>query len=64
MKQVKILDEVHLMLIDIVRIKKEKGNLGTNKQSVVNELIMAEHKKATKQSNSAIMRNYKGVIHD
>jgi hypothetical protein len=48
MKQVKLLDNVHKMLEVIVKHRKDKGNLGANKQSVVNEMIMAEYKKATK----------------
>ncbi len=48
MKQVKLLDNVHAMLEAIVESEKKRGNLGTNKQSVVNELIMAKYKKVTK----------------
>ena len=48
MKQVKLLDNVHEMLESIVKHEKDSGNLGANKQSVVNELIMAKYKKVTK----------------
>jgi len=48
MKQVKLLDSVNTMLEVIVKHEKSNGNLGANKQSVVNELIMAKYKKATK----------------
>lgn len=47
MKQVKILDDVNEMLIAIVNKRKEK-QLAVNKQSVVNELIMATFKKECK----------------
>ena len=47
MKQVKLLDNVHVMLETIVKHEK-KTNLSANKQSVVNELIMAKYKKVTK----------------
>ena len=49
MKQVKLLDSVHSMLEKIVKHEKDNGNLGANKQSVVNELIMTKYKKAIKQ---------------
>ena len=49
MKQVRLLDNVHRMLEEIVAAKKEKGQLGTNKQSVVNEMIMREYKKECKK---------------
>lgn len=48
MKQVKLLDNVHMMLEKIVKHEKENGNLGANKQSVVNELIMTKYKKVNK----------------
>ena len=48
MKQVKLLDNVHTMLEAIVESEKKRSNLGANKQSVVNELIMAKYKKVTK----------------
>jgi hypothetical protein len=48
MKQVKLLDNVHAMLETIVKHKKDNGNLGATKQSVVNELIMAKYKQVTK----------------
>lgn len=48
MKQVKLLDNVHKMLEKIVKAEKENGNLGANKQSVVNELIMTKYKKVSK----------------
>lgn len=48
MKQVKLLDNVNTMLETIVKHEVKNGNLSANKQSVVNELIMAKYKKATK----------------
>jgi len=48
MKQVKILDNVHAMLTAIVLAEREKGNLSANRQSIVNELIMAKYKKVNK----------------
>jgi hypothetical protein len=48
MKQVKLLECVNTMLEEIVKREKVAGNLGANKQSVVNELIMAKYKKVTK----------------
>ena len=48
MKQVKLLNPVNLMLEEIVKQEKANGNLGANKQSVVNELVMAKYKKVTK----------------
>ena len=48
MKQVKLLDNVHSMLEVIVEKEKKAGNLSANKQSVVNEMIMAKYKKVTK----------------
>jgi hypothetical protein len=48
MKQVKLLDNVHAMLDKIVKHERASGNLGANKQSVVNELIMTKYKKVTK----------------
>ena len=48
MKQVKLLDNVHSMLEKIVKYEKDNGNLGANKQSVVNEMIMAKYKKVSK----------------
>ena len=48
MKQVKLLDNVHTMLDVIVKHEIASGNLGANKQSVVNELIMAKYKKVNK----------------
>ena len=48
MKQVKMLDYVNDMLEEIVEHEKKKGNLGTNKQSIVNELIMQKHKRTVK----------------
>ena len=48
MKQVKLLDNVHSMLEKIVKHEKDNGNLGANKQSVVNEMIMAKYKKVSK----------------
>jgi len=47
-KQVKLLENVNIMLEVIVKHEKENGNLGANKQSVVNELIMAKYKKVNK----------------
>jgi len=49
MKQVKLLDNVHRMLEAVVEDEKEKGNLGANKQSVVNEMIMTRYKKVKKK---------------
>ena len=48
MKQVKLLDEVSAMLNAIVKHEKENGNLGANRQSIANELIMAKYKKVSK----------------
>jgi hypothetical protein len=48
MKQVKLLDNVHKMLDAIVKHEKDNGNLSANKQSVVNEMIMAKYKKVNK----------------
>ena len=48
MKQVKLLDNVNSMLETIVKHEKANGNLSANKQSVVNEMIMAKYKKVTK----------------
>ena len=48
MKQVKLLDNVHAMLEVIVKDEVKNGNLSANKQSVVNEMIMAKYKKVTK----------------
>ena len=48
MKQVKLLDNVHMMLEQIVKHEKDNGNLSANKQSVVNEMIMAKYKKVNK----------------
>ena len=48
MKQVKLLDNVHKMLEVIVKDAVSNGNLSANKQSVVNELIMAKYKKVNK----------------
>jgi len=48
MKQVKLLDNVHAMLDKIIESERKSGNLSANKQSVVNELIMAKYKKVTK----------------
>jgi len=48
MKQVKILDNVHAMLTAIVLAERKAGNLGANRQSIVNELIMAKYKKVSK----------------
>jgi hypothetical protein len=48
MKQVKLLDDVHAMLDKIIKHEKDNGNLSANKQSVVNELIMAKYKKVNK----------------
>ena len=48
MKQVKILDNVHTMLEKIVKSERDNGNLSANKQSVVNEMIMAKYKKVVK----------------
>ena len=45
MKQVKLLDSVNSMLEVIVKDARKCGNLSANKQSVVNELIMAKYKK-------------------
>lgn len=47
MKQVKLLKQVDEMLLAIVKKRKEK-QLAVNKQSVVNELIMAAFKKECK----------------
>ena len=48
MKQVRLLDNVHLMLEKVVEQRKKNGKLATNKQSVVNELIMQAYKKEVK----------------
>lgn len=48
MKQVKLLDSVHAMLDKIIKHERDNGNLSANKQSVVNELIMAKYKKVNK----------------
>ena len=48
MKQVKLLDNVNTMLEAIVKDEVKKGNLSANKQSVVNEMIMAKYKKVNK----------------
>ena len=48
MKQVKVYDDVHKMLEVIVEHEKANGNFGATKQSVVNGLIMAKHKKVAK----------------
>ena len=48
LKQIKLLKNVNEMLEEIVKHEKDNGNLGANKQSVVNEMIMAKYKKATK----------------
>ena len=48
MKQVKLLDNVNTMLETIVKHEVKNGNLSANKQSVVNELIMAKYKKVLK----------------
>lgn len=48
MKQVKLIENVHDMLNKIVEQRKKDGKLATNKQSVVNELIMSAYKKEIK----------------
>ena len=48
MKQVRILDDVDIMLADIVKARRESGVLSVNKQSVTNELIIKAHKKEVK----------------
>lgn len=48
MKQVKLIENVHDMLNKIVEQRKKDGKLATNKQSVVNELVMAAYKKEIK----------------
>jgi len=48
MKQVKLLDNVNRMLEEIVKDAVTKGNLSANKQSIVNELIMARYKKVNR----------------
>ena len=48
MKQVKLLDNVNAMLEVIVKHEVKNGNLSANKQSVVNEMIMAKYKKVNK----------------
>ena len=48
MKQVRLLDNVHSMLEKVVEQRKKDGKLATNKQSVVNELIMQAYKKEVK----------------
>jgi hypothetical protein len=48
MKQVKLYDDVHKMLDVIVQHEKDNGNFGATKQSVVNGLVMAKHKKVKK----------------
>jgi hypothetical protein len=48
MKQVKLLENVNTMLEIIVKHEVKNGNLGANKQSVVNEMIMAKYKKVNK----------------
>tara|TARA_R110002051_G_scaffold324424_2_gene421588 strand:- start:2599 stop:2766 length:168 start_codon:yes stop_codon:yes gene_type:complete len=50
MKQVRLLDSVHLMLEEVVKREINNGNLGANKQSVVNELIIAKYKKVNKNA--------------
>ena len=53
MKQVKLLDPVNEMLKDIVTDERDnKNNLGANKQSIVNELIIARHKKVKRQPSN------------
>ena len=47
-KQIKLLHNVNSMLETIVKHEVKNGNLSANKQSVVNELIMAKYKKVTK----------------
>jgi len=48
MKQVRILDEVDVLLDEIVKARRESGVLSVNKQSVTNELIIKAHKKEVK----------------
>ena len=48
MKQIKILAYVNDMLVELVKYERENGNLGANKQSVVNEMVIAQHKKLIK----------------
>ncbi len=48
LKQIKLLKNVNDMLEEIVDHEKASGNLGANKQSVVNEMIMAKYKKVKK----------------
>ena len=47
-KQIKLLHNVNTMLEVIVKHEINSGNLSANKQSVVNEMIMAKYKKVTK----------------
>ena len=48
MKQVRILDDVDVMVSDIVKARRKSGVLSVNKQSVVNDLIIKAHKKEVK----------------
>jgi len=48
LKQIKLLKNVNDMLEAIVKHERANGNLGANKQSIVNEMIMAKYKKVTK----------------
>jgi len=48
LKQIKLLKNVNDMLEVIVLNEKAGGNLSANKQSVVNEMIMAKYKRVMK----------------
>lgn len=51
MKQVKILDNVNVMLTEIVKARRESGVLSVNKQSVTNELIVKAYKREVKSKS-------------
>ena len=48
MKQVRVYDDVHTMLVEIVEARKKSGSPHANKQQVANDLIMKAHKKEVK----------------
>jgi len=48
LKQIKLLKNVNDMLEKIVEHERNNGNLGANKQSIVNEMIIAKYKKVMK----------------
>ena len=49
MKQVKINDNVDKLLTELSINRKKAGALNSTKQAIVHELIMALHKKESKQ---------------